>query len=159
MLRLVLSILIAFVILKLTTLGWQDFSPRVHELSPKDKTLPSRLEKHVIKLSYYIGERSIFNYPQLVEAANYITEQFKNFGLEVEFQEYSLYGKPVKNIIAKKQGKEKPDEIIIMGAHYDTCFNPGADDNASAIAGLLELARFIAVQEHARTVRFIAFVN
>ena len=65
----------------------------------------------------------------------------------------------MRNIIAKKTGKVKPDEIIIVGAHYDTCFNPGADDNASAIAGLLELASLLADGEYCRTVRFVAFVN
>ena len=158
MLRLILLILITVVVVKVTTFGWQDFfsSP---ELSPKDKTLPLRLKTHVIKLSSDIGERSVFIYPKLAEAANYITEQFQSLGIEVRFQEYHLYGKLVKNIIAEKLGRGKPDEVIIVGAHYDTCFNPGANDNASAIAGLLELARFAASREYKRTIRFIAFVN
>ena len=120
----------------MTTFGWQFLPLPAGELLLKDKSLPSRLESHVIELSRNIGERSVFKYSQLNEAADYITQQFQDLGLEVEFQEYTLLGQPVKNIIAKKTGKLKPDEIIIIGAHYDTCFNPGADDNASAIAGL-----------------------
>ena len=52
-----------------------------------------------------------------------------------------------------------PGEVILLGAHYDTCFNPGADDNASGVAGLLELARLVANRETDRTVEFVAFVN
>ena len=46
-----------------------------------------------------------------------------------------------------------------MGAHYDSCFNPGADDNASGVAGVLETARLLAQQNTNKTIRFIAFVN
>jgi Zn-dependent M28 family amino/carboxypeptidase len=66
----------------------------------------------------------------------------------VEFQEYLLMERLVKNIIAQKPGNKKSAEIIVVGAHYDTCFNPGADDNASGVAGLLELARLIASERY-----------
>ena len=159
MLRLILSILIVFAVLKLTTFGWQDLLRHTDELLLKDKELPLRLKSHVIRLSRDIGDRSIFKYSQLSQAANYITEQFENAGLEVEFQEYILFQKPARNIVAKKPGQGKADEIIIIGAHYDTCFNPGANDNASGIAGLLELARLLTRNQHQRTIEFIAFVN
>lgn len=157
-LRLILLAIISFLILKLTTFGWQGLG-KSPEVIPRDKNLPERLKAHIIKLSHTIGERSIFKYPELMEAANYIADQSKNLGLEVEFQEYLVYGKPVKNIIAKKIGKEKPSEVIIVGAHYDTCFNPGANDNASGIAALLELARSTTYRDYSRTIKFIAFVN
>jgi hypothetical protein len=159
MFRFIVIILITVLTVKITTFGWQGTFSQPSERLSKDKTLSLRLKAHVVKLSHDIGERSIFIYPKLNEAADYITEQFESLGLAVSFQEYSLYGKTVKNIIAEKAGKLNPGEIIIIGAHYDTCFNPGADDNASAIAGLLELARLIAVQKPDRTIRFIAFVN
>lgn len=47
----------------------------------------------------------------------------------------------------------------MVGAHYDTCFNPGADDNASSVAALLELARIFAKKETGRSIHFVAFVN
>ncbi len=158
MLRLILLIIVAFFIFKMTTFGWRDFAKSPQAL-PKDKGLTDRLKAHVIELSYDIGDRSVFRYAQLTEAADYIAEQFKGLGLEVEFQEYILHGKRVKNIIAKKMGRTKPQEVIIVGAHYDTCFNPGANDNASGVSGLLELARTITPREHARTLKYIAFVN
>jgi Zn-dependent M28 family amino/carboxypeptidase len=49
--------------------------------------------------------------------------------------------------------------VIILGAHYDSMRGPGADDNASAVAGLLETARALAGEPTGRTVRFIAFTN
>ncbi|MBL7157432.1 MAG: M20/M25/M40 family metallo-hydrolase [Candidatus Omnitrophica bacterium] len=121
--------------------------------------LVERLKGHVYKLSHEIGDRSAFNIKNLNEAANYITEQFKSFGYDVEFQEYDVSGGTVKNIIVTKEGIEKPNEVVILGAHYDTCFNPGADDNASAVAGLLESARFFSDRKTNRTIKFIAFVN
>jgi len=158
MLRIILLIVITFFVFKSTTFGWQSFG-KSQGISPKDTGLIDRLKTHVIKLSYDIGDRSIFRYIQLTETADYIAEQFKNLGLDVEFQEYHLHGKQVKNIIAKKIGKIRPEEVIIVSAHYDTCFNPGANDNASAVSGLLELARLVTSREHSRTIKFIAFVN
>jgi Zn-dependent M28 family amino/carboxypeptidase len=159
MLRLILPLLIILVILKLTTFGWQELFFAPSKYPPCNKELISRLKAHVVKLSGDIGERSVFEYTGLTETANYITEQFEGLGLEVEAQEYLLNRRPVKNLIAKKAGAEKPEEVIILGAHYDTCFNPGANDNASAIAGLLELSRLLAQHEYRRTIKFIAFVN
>jgi Zn-dependent M28 family amino/carboxypeptidase len=53
-----------------------------------------------------------------------------------------------------------PQEIVIVGAHYDTVYDcPGADDNTSGVAGLLEFARLLKTCRPARTVQFVAFVN
>lgn len=158
MFRLILLIIITFLVFKTTTFGWQNFG-KSPEILLKDKGLVERLKAHVTKFSYDIGDRSVFKYAQLTQAADYIAEQFKELGFDVEFQEYLLYRKQVKNIIAKKSGKTKPEEVIIVGAHYDTCFNPGANDNASAVAGLIELAKLIKTRENARTIKLIAFVN
>ncbi len=147
-----------FLFILLTTFGWQrPFSSPDFFL--EDKTLPGRLKKHVVKLSSQIGDRSVFRYPQLTEAAAYISQEFQAMGFKVEFQKYQLHGKEVKNVIARKPGKKRPEEIIVAGAHYDTCFNPGANDNASGVAGLIELARLISQTESARTIKFIAFAN
>jgi Zn-dependent M28 family amino/carboxypeptidase len=60
-------------------------------------------------------------------------------------------------------GTEKPDEIVIVGAHYDSIAIPGgcagANDNASGVAATLEIARILATKPLRRTVRFVAFVN
>lgn len=157
-LRLIILALFAFVIVKTSTFGWRLWEKPIVS-SPEDKHLAKILESHVYKLAHQIGERSVYKYDKLDEAAKYITEQFRGFGYNVEFQNYNLLGETVKNIIATSVGAERSAEIIIAGAHYDSCFNPGADDNASSIAGLLELARFISDKKTQRTIRFVAFVN
>ena len=121
--------------------------------------LVENLKKHVYKLSHEIGERNIYKYDKLNEAAGYIAEEFRSFGYAADFQAYSARGKVFKNIIATKRGDKKAGEIIILGAHYDTKESPGADDNASAVAGLLETARIFSSETTGRTVKFIAFVN
>jgi hypothetical protein len=64
----------------------------------------------------------------------------------------------VSNVISEIRGTESPDRIILIGAHYDTIEGtPGADDNASAVAGLLELHRLLSASPHRRTIRFVAF--
>jgi len=157
-LRLIIFALIVFIIFKITTFGWHSFDKTFSGYTRQDK-LVERLKQHVYKLSQEIGDRSVFKYEKLKQAENYIADQFNSLGYKTEFQEYFLLGKATRNIIATKAGTTRPQEIIILGAHYDTCFNPGANDNASAVAGLIELARMISDKQTNRTIRFIAFVN
>lgn len=152
-------IVLAFLLFKKITLGWRPSSFDASNLTEDRGGLVDILESHVFYLSERIGDRSVFKYQKLQEAEQYITEQFNACGYNVEFQEYSVYNKKSKNIIATKIGKIRPEEVVIVGAHYDTCFNPGADDNASAVAGLLELAKALSDQPTNRTIRFVAFVN
>jgi Zn-dependent M28 family amino/carboxypeptidase len=64
------------------------------------------------------------------------------------------------NIEAELKGKEAPEEIIVIGAHYDTVYgSPGADDNATGVAALLEIARLMADSVQGRTLRLVAFAN
>lgn len=157
-LRLIIFAFIAVIILKISTFGWHSSVNPFTSLT-KNSALPQRLKSHVYKLAYEIGDRSIFKYEKLNEAARYIAQQFSSFGYSVEFQEYSVSGKVSRNIIATKKGGQRQKEIIIVAAHYDTCFNPGADDNASGISCLLELARFASDKQTNRSIKFIAFVN
>lgn len=130
--------------------------------------LEDRLLRHVYALSHEIGNRNVEHYCGLEQACSYITQELQGLGYKVEFQEYEVQDcagdwMPVRNIIVDKQGREKSDEIVLLGAHYDSCFhpagNPGADDNASSVAGLLELARLLKEKSTQRTIRFVAFVN
>lgn len=157
--HLVVFSLVAFITIIITTFGWRFWGKTYVGAVEDNKELAESLEQHVYKLSHEIGDRSVFEYDQLKAAESYITEQFTSFGYKVEFQSYEVSNKTVKNIIVEKTGLEQPNEIVIVGAHYDTCFNPGADDNASAVAGLLELARSLYEVETSNTLKFIAFVN
>ncbi len=86
--------------------------------------------------------RSDEHVERLNVCANYISEEFKKLTDAVEEQKYLVNGKEYKNIICSFGPKEA--ERIIVGAHYDVCGEqPGADDNASGVAGLLEVARLL----------------
>lgn len=156
--RLIFIGFLAFVTVKISTFGWNFFTPIVN-IRLLNLQLADNLKSHVYKLSAEIGDRSVFKYGKLEQSADYITNQLKTIGYDVEFQKYTIEGKNVRNIIASKPGERFPQEIIIVGAHYDTCFNPGADDNASGVSGLLELARLLKDKTTDRTIEFVFFVN
>ncbi|MCX8045146.1 MAG: M28 family peptidase, partial [Desulfobacterota bacterium] len=93
-------------------------------------------------------------------AAAYNEAYFKDYGYAVERQAYTVANMTFYNVIAEVRGSSRPEEIIIIGAHYDTFpGSPGADDNGSGIAALLVLARLFSGNVLERTLRFAAFVN
>jgi len=156
----ILALIVLFIIIaKTSTFGWRFWSKSFTDTEKENTQLMERLKQHVYTLAHQIGNRNVFKYEALEEAAKYISKEFESFGYKVEFQDYSVYGKKTSNIIATKKGGEKSEEIIIIGAHYDTRYSPGADDNASGVATLLELARSFSTKNTNRTVKFIAFVN
>lgn len=155
--RLVVLGFFTVVVMKGSTCGWNILRPTTMQVA-SDPLLTERLKGHVYRLSHEIGDRDAFeHYQQLEEAASYIMQQLEASGYTVESQGYHLEGRVVRNLIAAKRG-EALDEVVV-GAHYDSCFNPGADDNASGVAALLELARLLKEEPLARTVKFIAFTS
>jgi len=84
--------------------------------------------------------RNYKNIDSLNKIADYIKGRFEGIGLEVEFQEFSVSGKVYKNVIATLNPQY--EKRLIVGGHYDVCGEiQGADDNASAVAGVIESAR------------------
>jgi Zn-dependent M28 family amino/carboxypeptidase len=66
----------------------------------------------------------------------------------------------VENLEWELTGAQHPKEIILIGAHYDSVLgSPGANDNASGVAALIEISRLLRTETPARTIRFVAFVN
>lgn len=126
--------------------------------APEKRTLTQNLRRHVARLSVDIGERHLWNGDSLERAAQYIESEFSAAGYAPTRQTYTAYRRPVSNIIAEKNGT-RPQSIVI-GAHYDSVpGSPGADDNASAVAGLLELARMLRNVSCASGFKLVAFVN
>jgi len=116
------------------------------------------LYRHVEHLSVKIGERHLWRNGSLSQATEYIESVLTSYGYEVWRQTYNCYSKSVSNLIVEKKGSDK--EILIIGAHYDTVpGTPGADDNASGLAGLLELARLHQPCANQKTLVFAAFAN
>ncbi|WP_419241691.1 M28 family peptidase [Cardinium endosymbiont of Nabis limbatus] len=129
-----------------------------------------RLRKHIEKLSNDIGIRNIenlHNYEKLKEAADYIYNSFKELAYEAEKYEFkaTFNGNDflVSNIEAYIKGDSK--DTIIIGAHYDTVKrSPGANDNGSGVACMLEIARQLAPKNNQgrrpeKSIRFVAFPN
>lgn len=93
----------------------------------------------------------------LEQAADYIDAQFRSLGYPVEPHFFSQGGRQFRNIIATHRGRRHPEERVMVIAHYDTVpVSPGADDNASGVAVLLELATVLEPVQFDRTVQFIA---
>ena len=86
--------------------------------------------------------RNYLNLKSLEKVSKYISDEFVSCGFECVEQKWKAEGNEYKNIIASWQKKKK--RRLIVGAHYDVAGDqPGADDNASAVAGLLETARLV----------------
>jgi hypothetical protein len=103
------------------------------------REIRQHLEAHLRFLSVELGERSIYLPAHLKAAQDYIFQRFAAMGYEPRHQTYIYMREQVSNIIV---GEEKPSGYYLLGAHYDTVSGtPGADDNASGVAVLLEVAR------------------
>ena len=107
-----------------------------------------------------IGERNVFRPQALQAAADYIEQTWRAQGYAVSSQTYDAYGERCANLEVSRLGLRRPGEILLIGAHYDTVRNcPGANDNASGVAAMLEISRYFAERSPSVTVRFVAFVN
>jgi Zn-dependent M28 family amino/carboxypeptidase len=120
--------------------------------------LVERLRQHVDRLAGLIGPRHIGAPRALAAAATLVERELTASGYSVEKLPYSVRGQEVVNLVAELPGPTRVEEIVVLGAHYDTVWiTPGADDNASAVAVLLEVARLMRSWQSKRTIRFVAF--
>ena len=109
------------------------------------------LKSHVYTIVETFNDRGYTNTEMLDNTAEYIYNEFAKYSDEVSYQNFEVEGflddpkRGYKNVIANFKGAEScDDEVYIVGAHYDTFAGfAGANDNTSAIAGLLELARLL----------------
>jgi Zn-dependent M28 family amino/carboxypeptidase len=138
-------------------------------------TLAEDLSKTVHHLACEIGERNVWLPDKLDRAAQFIEATLQSAGYSVRHQNYEAEGKTVSNLEVELLGTQQPDKILVIGAHYDSrcamdspkgrtphpgaAGTPGANDNATGVAGLLALALAFADQPQPRTIRFVAFVN
>jgi Zn-dependent M28 family amino/carboxypeptidase len=121
--------------------------------------LASRLRAHVVHLAETIGERNVFTPDALERAAQYVEMGLAGPGITIGRQQFEVRGRTVRNVEAERRGSH-PSRIVVVGAHYDSVLgSPGANDNATGVAALLELARLSGGRAHAATLRFVGFVN
>lgn len=127
---------------------------------PEVAGLARALQRHVRVLAEDIGERNVRLPQALRRAADYISGQLESRGFVVTPQLYDAAGMACANLEVAIRGRVRPEEIILLGAHYDTVRgSPGADDNASGVAALLEISDMLQDAGPACTVRCVAFVN
>lgn len=123
-----------------------------------------RLKQHVEKLSIDFYPRNHTEINNLNLTADYIEENFLEAGAKVEIQSFMVNGHSYKNVIANfprqtsLQTNQQNRKRIIIGAHYDAHQQTrGADDNASGVAGLLELAYLLGQQSLERDIQLVAY--
>lgn len=129
-------------------------------LTTEEITLRGELQRGVEKLAGEIGERNVGRYEALAAAADFLGSSLAQSGYDITRQGYEVAGLICYNIEVEIQGRDRPDEIVIIGAHYDSVFgSPGANDNATGAAAVLSLAQLFREKRTSRTVRFVEFVN
>jgi Zn-dependent M28 family amino/carboxypeptidase len=120
----------------------------------------SHLRRHVEMLAGTIGERNLWRYAALQRAAEYIESELSASGYTPLRHTYEVSRVPVSNIDATLTGTASADDVVVVGAHYDTITGcAGANDNGSGVSAVLELARRFAGRPQPRTIRFATFVN
>ena len=107
-----------------------------------------------------IGERNLWHCEALDRAARYISAQLSSGAYAPQLQTFDVAKIPVSNVEATLTGTDQPAEIVVVGAHYDSVSGcPGANDNGTGVAAMLELAQRFSRRPQPRTLRFVAFAN
>ncbi len=95
------------------------------------------------------------------DARDYLVDRLEQYGYAPELDPFVADGTPANNIIARLEGTETPETVYIFSAHYDSTSSdplvdaPGADDNATGVAAVLEAARILAGEDFANTLWFV----
>ncbi len=115
---------------------------KVRNFSPRASADPARLEADVRALTGLPGFRCFERPDDLERAAEWAKTKLMSSGLLVEEENFGVGDLSFRNIVAHYGADEGP--VLVIGAHYDVCGEqPGADDNASGVAGLIELVRML----------------
>jgi hypothetical protein len=136
------------------------FSGPLPAIQPAQISLAQQLRGDVEILAGRIGERHTAKPENLAAAEDFLVASLARAGYAVEVQPFDAHGVRCANVAAELRGSTKPEEVIVLGAHYDSAVNcPAANDNASGCAAVLALARHFAGRPQTRTVRFVLFPN
>jgi hypothetical protein len=116
----------------------------------------TRLERDVRRIA--VPRHPIAAPEALARAEDLVALELGAAGLSVERQVFQWKGRPFHNVVGILEGADPARPIVVVGAHFDSVAgSPGADDNASGVAALLELARLLAPRRFAATVHFVGF--
>ena len=136
------------------------YSQALSPPSAAQSELQKRLSTEVKYLSETIGERNVWRAGSLKAVVSHLRNILRQGGYAVTERAYRFEDHDVSNIEVTIAGSEPGGETIIVGAHYDAVSGTvGADDNASGVAAVLELARQLRVSKPRKNIRFAIFVN
>lgn len=165
-LRIVLAVLAAglvagvFSIVRMTHMPLRSYAGPLPVLSHEQADLRDRLAADVKYLSEAIGERNLQRPGSLSTTAVYLRENLQQAGYTVIEHAYSVQGQSCLNLEAILPGRDGSSGTVIVGGHYDSVVGTvGANDNATGVAAVLELARLLHGTTPKKTVRFVFFVN
>lgn len=144
----------------MTAMPGSSWSGPLPPLDTRERQIHDNLRRHVQRLAGEIGERNVWHPEAMTAAAGYIEQTLAAAGYTVNSQSFTSRDTTVRNLEVELPGQGAGEEIVVAGAHYDTVAgSPGANDNGSGVAALLEIARLLAGAELPRTVRLVAFAN
>ncbi len=156
----ILGILIGWAWFATIWMPGKSYGGSMPPLTQQEATLEKVLQQEVEKLSGEIGEHNYSQYQNLVAAVNFLEASLAASGYQVQQQGYQVTNQTFYNLEVEIKGTNRSDEIVIIGAHYDSVFgSPGANDNGTGAAAVLELAHAFAGKKTSRTLRFVEFVN
>jgi peptidase M28-like protein len=129
-------------------------------LTEEETLVRDRIAHHVAVLAGEIGERNTSHPQALHRAQAYLTQELTEAGYTVVTDPYLVGGEEVTNLEATLPGPGKAEGYFVVGAHYDSALGtPGANDNASGVAVVLELARLLRSARPGVDIRWLFFVN
>jgi Zn-dependent M28 family amino/carboxypeptidase len=136
----------------------QSPAPTTSAISEEDRGASERIGEVCEALAHEIGQRSTTKSANVVAARELIQQKLHKAGMRPVERGFSSRGNSGVNIEVELEGSASRGEVVVLGAHYDTePYSPGADDNASGCAMLLELARALYDRPHARTIDIVFF--
>lgn len=156
-------ILIALLIFGWSLMVWmpgESYTGALPPLSKAESELQASLKRDVRMLSEKIGTRNYQAHQNLLAAKEYLAKELTTAGYTVKNLDYSIENQTYTNLEVEIPGTTRADEILVIGAHYDSAFtSPGANDNGTGAAAVLALAREFANSKPMRTLRFVEFTN
>ena len=136
----------------------ESYSGPLQPLSAEETQLRENLRAHVAAVAS--REHNVVHFAELEAAAQYIELTLSRLGYRADTQRFEMPAGEVRNIEVEVSGAARAQEIIVVGAHYDSVFGaPGGNDNGSGVAAVIELARLFRDHRLGRTLRFVLFVD
>lgn len=154
----VLGAAIAWLLWYMTTVPARSYSGALKPLTGEETQTSASLRRHIAAIAG--REHNIWRFEALEQAALYIEKTLAGYGYTVAAQRFPSPAGEVRNLEAEIAGAAQSGEIVVIGAHYDSVIGaPGANDNGSGVAAVLELARLLRGTKPERTLRLVLFVN